>query len=154
MRVVQRQSVLQAIVEEEQEVEEPVLHVKVVGSISSVCRSVAYPLLKILLRKVVLHVEPNIFKVMLFTHVIVAGTRKRELLMVHSFCSHISNFSDVGHPSTCTKTTSKSCSTCSGSGYSGYNYYNCSHGYGYGSSHYYCNKSGHSSYRGSSSTHD
>lgn len=39
MRVVQRQSVLQAIVEEEQEVEEPVLHVKVVGSISSVCRS-------------------------------------------------------------------------------------------------------------------
>ena len=96
MRVVQRQSVLQAIVEEEQEVEEPVLHVKVVGSISSVCRSVACPQHLMLLRKVVLHVEPNILKVMLFTDVRVAGNSKRELLTVHSNCSHISGFSNVG----------------------------------------------------------
>ena len=45
-------------------------------------------------------------------------------------------------------TKSVSCSTGS------YSYSNCSHGYGYGSSHYYCNKSGHGSYKGSSSTHD
>lgn len=55
----------------------------------------------------------------------------------------------------CTQTVTKPiiCTTCNGRGYY-YTYSNCTHGYSYGSSHYYCNKTGHGSYRGSSNLHD
>ena len=72
----------------------------------------------------------------------------------NSLCDHNWESADITSTKPCNKTVTKSCGTCGGSGKSSYTYTNCSHGYGYGSSHYYCNKSGHSSYRGSNSVHD
>lgn len=57
-----------------------------------------------------------------------------------------------GYYYTTTPDTTIDCTICNGKGYY-YTYSDCEHGYGYETSHYYCDKSGHGSYRGVSSLH-